>query len=98
VAGLELDHALSEHARVRMQQRGIPPQVVESLLECGSVQHDRHGGRIVYFDKSAWQRACRQGFAGLVAEAQRYRRAYLVLGRDGMVRTVSHRYRRIRRH
>jgi len=97
VEALELDHALSEHARVRMQQRGIPPQVVESLLECGRVQHDSHGGRIVYFDRAAWQRACRRGLAGMLAQAGRYRRAYLVLGPDGKVCTVSHRTRRIRR-
>jgi len=95
---LDLEQALSEHARMRMQQRGIPPQVVESLLECGCVQHDRHGGRIVFFDKAAWRAACRKGFAGRVAEPERYRRAYLVLGRDGKVCTVSHRYRRIKRH
>ncbi|MCJ7555965.1 MAG: DUF4258 domain-containing protein [Gammaproteobacteria bacterium] len=94
---LALGLALSTHARVRMQQRGIPPKVVESLLQCGRVQHDHHGGRIVFFDRSAWHRACQDGFGSLLREAGRYRRAYLVLGDDGMVRTVSHRYRRIKR-
>lgn len=94
---LALGQALSMHARVRMQRRGIPPQVVESLLQCGRVQHDHHGGRIVFFDRSTWGRACQNGFSGLGREARRYRRAYLVLGDDGMVRTVSHRYRRIKR-
>jgi len=94
---LALGQALGTHARVRMQQRGIPPEVVEALLQCGRVQHDHHGGRIVFFDRSTWQRACRGGFNELVREAGRYRRAYLVLGDDGMVRTVSHRYRRIKR-
>ena len=93
-----LEQALSPHARVRMQQRGIPQQVVESLLQCGRVQHDSHGGRIVFFDRSAWQRACERGFGGMLREAGRYRRAYLVLGDNGMVRTVSHRYRRIKRN
>ena len=94
---LPLGLALSTDARVRMQQRGIPQQVVESLLQCGRVQHDHHGGRIVFFDRSAWTRACQPGFGGMLREAGRYRRAYLVLGGDGMVRTVSHRYRRIKR-
>lgn len=95
---LEQEGVLSRHARVRMQQRGIPPQVVESLLQCGRVQHDKHGGRIIYFDRSAWRTACRHGFQAQVPAADRYRRTYLVLGSDGMVRTVSHRYRRIMRH
>jgi len=95
---LELEQALSRHARLRMQQRGIPPQVVESLLQCGRVQHDNHGGRIIFFDRGAWKVACLCGFRALVPAADRYRRTYLVLGGDGMVKTVSHRYRRIRRH
>lgn len=95
---LELEQALSRHARVRMQQRGIPSQVVESLLQCGRVQHDNHGGRIVFFDRTGWKAACKRGFQRLVPAADRYRRTYLVLGGDGMVKTVSHRYRRIRRH
>ena len=95
---LELEQVLSLHARVRMQQRGIPPQVVESLLQCGRVQHDNHGGRIIFFDRSAWKAVCQRGFQALVPAADRYRRTYLVLGGDGMVKTVSHRYRRIKRH
>jgi hypothetical protein len=95
---LELEQVLSLHARVRMQQRGIPPQVVESLLQCGRVQHDNHGGRIIFFDRSAWKAVCQRGFQALVPAADRHRRTYLVLGGDGMVKTVSHRYRRIKRH
>jgi len=95
---LELEQVLSLHARVRMQQRGIPPQVVESLLQCGRVQHDNHGGRIIFFDRSAWKAVCQRGFQTLVPAADRHRRTYLVLGGDGMVKTVSHRYRRIKRH
>lgn len=98
MAAYQEDLLLSGHARIRMQQRGIPRAVVESLFACGSVAHDHHGGRILFFDKIAWRRACRDGLLRLVREPDRYRRAYLVLSGDGTVITVSHRYRRIRRH
>ena len=51
--------SLSEHAVIRMQQRGIPHAALECLLEYGRVQHDRHGGAIVFFDKAARRRLSR---------------------------------------
>jgi hypothetical protein len=32
---------LSEHARIRMQQRGIPRRVVDWLAACGAIDHQR---------------------------------------------------------
>ncbi len=88
--------SLSQHARVRMQQRGIPPRAVELLLEHGAVQHDHHGGRVLYFNK-ARQRKLRQVLEPkAVVGMERFFKAYAVLGR-GEVLTVGWRYRRIRR-
>ena len=50
---------LTTHARVRMQQRGIPPVAVEVLLEYGREAHDHRGCRIVRFDKRSRRRAAR---------------------------------------
>ncbi|MBZ0145518.1 MAG: DUF4258 domain-containing protein, partial [Rhodocyclaceae bacterium] len=41
---------LTEHARTRMQQRAIPPAVVEALLAYGRGEHDHRGSTIVYFN------------------------------------------------
>ena len=49
--------SLSQHARVRMQQRGIPPRALELLLEHGGVQHDHRGGRLLLFYSIADRRA-----------------------------------------
>ena len=88
--------SLSQHARVRMQQRGIPSRAVELLLEHGAVQHDHHGGRVLYFDK-ARQRKLRQVLEPeAVAGMERFFKAYAVM-RRGEVLTVGWRYRRIRR-
>ncbi len=75
--------SLTDHARARMRQRGIPAAVVDDLLAYGRSEHDHRGGTIVYFDRNA------RAYAG------RNSRAYLVIGQDGAVVTVGHRYRRI---
>ena len=87
---------LSRHARARMQQRGIPPAQVERLLAFGQEGHERHGGVIVYFDHAARRRAQRAGVVSSV-ELDRLAGVYVVIA-GGVVATVGHRYRRLRRH
>jgi hypothetical protein len=43
---------LTEHARIRMQQRGIPPAALEVLLDYGREAHDHQRGcLVVLFNK-----------------------------------------------
>jgi hypothetical protein len=91
---LPLDSLVTHHARARMQQRGIAPTHVERLLAFGSERHDRHGGVIFMFDRSARLRAERACIATR-AELDRLAGTYLVLA-DGVVATVGHRHRRLR--
>jgi len=82
-----MEAQLTDHARARMQKRGIRPEALEALLEFGCARHLHSRGReIVYFDKAA---------KGWVDE--RTARTYAILGRDGKVVTVGHRYRRVPR-
>ena len=88
-----MNSIFTDHARARMQQRGIPSAAVEALLEFGSASHLRSKGReLVYFDKAA-----RAGLAKVNPVADRLARTYAILGSDGTVITVGHRYRRIPR-
>ena len=96
-AWARLDGVLTAHARARMQQRGIPAGVVETLLDHGSVQHDHLGGRLVYFSRKSRRRLLEEGALGR-ERMGRFRKAYLVLTGAGQVRTVGWRYQRIRRH
>lgn len=87
---------LTTHARTRMQQRGIRAETLEALLDYGTVAHVASGREIVYFDKAARARLVKR--APTVAQAaDRLRRTYAILGSDGAVITVGHRYRRIPR-
>jgi uncharacterized protein DUF4258 len=84
------------HARARMQQRGIRAEALEALLDFGRTAHVDRGREIVFFDKAARARLVRQNPA-VAREAERLRRTYAILGSDGTVITVGHRYRRIPR-
>jgi len=86
---------LTHHARARMQQRGIGPEALECLLECGREAFDHRGGVILYLDKAARRRIARE--EGRAPAAAERLDLYAVLGDDGRVRTVGHRYRRIPR-
>ena len=86
------------HARVRMQQRGIPPGAVEDLLDFGRTAHDHHGGEIVFFDKTARRRLAREHGGHLDERSAKFTRAYAVLAADGAVRTIGWRYKRIHRN
>jgi hypothetical protein len=86
---------LTPHARARMQQRGIRPEMVEALLDFGRVRHLRQGGReLVFLDKKAKARLG-QANPDIAREADRLVRTYAVVGANGVVITVGHRYRRV---
>ncbi len=80
-----------------MQQRGIRPEALETLLDFGRVRHlHDHGREIIYFDKKA---KARLGRANPVAarEAEKLTRTYAIMGSNGVVITVGHRHRRVER-
>jgi len=86
--------SLSEHAAIRMQQRGIPHAALECLLEYGRIQHDHQGAAIVFFDKAARRRLMK---ALPLAKLEKHLDAYAVIATDGTITTVGHRYKRIPR-
>ena len=87
---------LTTHARVRMQQRGIPPAALDVLLEYGREAHDHRGCRIVRFDKRSRKRAARE-LGHAFRHIERHLNAYAVLAADDAVVTVGHRCGRMPR-
>ena len=85
---------LTTHARVRMQQRGIPYEALEVLLDYGREAHDHRGCRTVRFDKRSRRRAARALGEGIFRRVERFLDAYAVVGPDDAVITVGHRRRR----
>lgn len=87
---------LTQHAAIRMQQRAIPREAIETVLDYGREVHDHHGGVVCFLDKAAIRRAERDlGHNSLLRRYSRAARAYVVLGRDGVVVTVGHRTSRL---
>ena len=87
-----MEPLLTTHAQVRMQQRGISADALDTLLDFGRVAHLDRGKDIVFFDKKA-----RERLKKVDTKTARLFRTYAILGRDGWVVTVGHRYRRIQR-
>ena len=85
---------ITTHARVRMQQRGIPSTALEVLLDYGHEAHDHRGCRIVLFDKRSRRRAARELGERYFRTVERHLNAYAVIGPDDAVVTVGHRRRR----
>lgn len=76
----------TDHARARMQQRGIRPDAIEALLDYGCARHLHSDGReLLFFDKKARARLAKASL----------RRTYAILA-GGTVITVGHRYRRVK--
>lgn len=89
---------VSKHTTHRMQQRGIPPLIVDWLIAYGATEYDHRGGEIHYFDKKARRQMEREFGEQVVRRLEGYFDTYLVLGHDGGVVTVGHRTRRVNRH
>ena len=79
---------LTTHARVRMQQRGIPPVALDVLLDWGREAHDHRGCRIVRFDKRSRRRAARV-LGDAYRRIERWLDVYAVVGSDDAVVTVG---------
>ena len=82
---------LTTHARVRMQQRGIPPAALQALLDYGRESHDHRGCRVVRFDKRSRRRVQRLLDAQSFKRLEPYLGAYAIVASDDAVVTVGHR-------
>ena len=90
-------HQPANHARICLQQRGIPPAALENLLDYERCSHDRHGATIVYFDHQARNTLRRRSDATAFRRIERYLDTHAVVAPYGDIVTVGHRTRRISR-
>lgn len=89
---------ITQHAQARLQQRGIPASVVESLLAYGRQAHDHRGGTILFFDHRARNKLRHQVADDTYRQIEAHLDTYAVVGSDGAIVTVGHRTQRINRH
>lgn len=89
---------ITDHARARLQQRGIPLPVLDCLLNFGKKVHDHHGAEILFFDHQARNQIRRTYGEDDFKRLESRLDTYAVIGSDGAVLTVGHRTKRINRH
>ena len=89
---------ITNHARARLQQRGIPMPVLDCLLTFGKKVHDHHGAEILFFDHQARNQIRRTYGEDDFKRLESKLDTYAVIGSDGVVLTVGHRTKRINRH
>ena len=84
---------LTKHAKVRQQQRGIPPIVIDLLVNYGTVDRSGKGAATHYFDKPSRRRL--HAYIGqLAAVIEPYLDCYAVVSDNGDVITVAHRLKK----
>ena len=89
---------LSKHASRRMQQRSIPPMVLEWLLDYGEEEYDGRGAILRYFGRRSVKRLERLQGRPLMRQMKGYQRAYAVAScNDATLITVGWRTKKIRR-
>lgn len=88
---------ITNHARARCQQRGIPMILIGLLEQFGASEPAGDGASKFYFDKTSRRRV--KAYAGPIsAYLEQHLDVYAVIGPDGQVITIAHRIERIRRH
>lgn len=88
---------LKHHAKVRSQQRGIPPIVVDLLIRFGHREKAGDGLSKVFMDRPARKKV--GAYAGpLASMLSEHLDAYLIVMPDNTVITIGHRQERIKRH
>ncbi len=85
---------LTDHAAVRMQQRGIPGWYLRLLVEHGKTTHDGHGAVLKSISKSTRQRLRNVLSRHEYARAERYFGVYAVVASGQAVVTTAHRTNR----
>ncbi len=89
---------ITQHAAIRMQQRGIREKTLDCLLKFGSRTHSDRGCFIMFFDKQARKRLQKIADSNLYKYLQSQLDAYAIVTAQGEVLTVGHRFKRINRN
>ena len=87
---------LTKHAKIRMQQRGIPRLAIDWLAAYGEVDHQR-GSELFYFTRRARQALERDVGRRMLKRNEKVLNAYMVCA-EGQIATVGHRFQRVIRH
>jgi hypothetical protein len=85
---------ISNHAKKRMQQRGISKECLEQVINYGQ-EHYRTGAFLYLATKTVIKKMVLKGVSRTTAN--RCKGIYVVV-QNGEIKTVAHKFKRFRRH
>ncbi|MBB4199648.1 hypothetical protein CCR94_07235 [Rhodoblastus sphagnicola] len=91
-----MEMTITHHAQRRLQQRGIPPVIVNLLDQYGAVERSR-GADTLFFNRAARDRMTRAHGGRSIAGIEKWLGVYAIVSDEGSLITVAHRRRRFKR-
>ena len=93
-----MDVMLSHHAKVRMQQRAISEDMLESLLDFGQIKFNGQGTEILTFPKRVVKHLKKELGHKVFMKIERHLNLYAIMSSDGELITTGYRTKRLKGH
>jgi len=93
-----MDVMVSQHAKVRMQQRAISEDMLESLLDFGQVKFNGQGTEILTFPKRVVKHLKKELDHKVFMKIERHLNLYAIMSSDGELITTGYRTKRLKGH
>ena len=89
---------VSHHAQIRMQQRAITADMLESLLDFGQVKFNGQGTEILTFPKKVIKHLKKELNHKVFMKIERHLNLYAIMSSDGELITTGYRTKRLKGH
>jgi hypothetical protein len=89
---------VSHHAQIRMQQRAITADMLESLLNFGQVKFNGQGTEILTFPKKVVKNLKKELNHKVFMKIERHLNLYAIMSSDGELITTGYRTKRLKGH
>jgi len=93
-----MEITVTEHAKIRMQQRAISAEMLDKLLEFGEIKFNGNGTEIVTFPKRIVKKLKTELPHREFVSLEKHLKIYAVLTTDDQLVTVGHRTRHLKMH
>ena len=89
---------VSHHAQIRMQQRAITADMLESLLDFGQVKFNGQGTEILTFPKKVVKHLKKELNHKVFMKIERHLNLFAIMSSDGELITTGYRTKRLKGH
>jgi len=89
---------VSHHAQIRMQQRAITADMLESLLDFGQVKFNGQGTEILTFPKKIVRNLKKELNHKVFMKIERHLNLYAIMSSGGELITTGYRTKRLKGH